>query len=807
MIPPKVDKTLRGTPLSGGQVIFHKSKRSAPSMRKIVAIAASGGLLILGCVGLQPAFPQTGGSHSEQSTKIKDRDNSRFDFQELADAATGAALSLPATLLGPPQSTARGTNWTSKDNRLKIATLVFRNKTLASLHEAIRVLPGRTITQDISDAKSFRIRGNDGSGSTFYVQAEDRSGEIRGLSITYEKSAGGEIASAAETIIRSYRGFPASTGEKAAEAVNTPRPSCQTKNGELGRLASGVHLQLAAPKQIDAGGRINFSWEASERFPITAPVYAILAISGEARFEIPSKPQAEEISGKELSEPDSPSLPGFIALRPTSVGPAGITFGAGMTRAFIPLHQEGSHLSGAFTVRLFEAGQFSLQTALIAATPCGETILESKAGHTIEVAPAAPEIVVQDPYSVVVPKRAILSNDGVHLLQIFEDSYQVYHLASGSKLVERPGHDPNFSPTGRFVAANMGAEGGSSFEVTDLLSRQQIASVSGVVIGWTESDAYLIAGQAGSWAKLSVLPTLISSGADNAGESFAISEASPEKNAPSWEFFGVTIGIDAGAVAFSKERMPGFPTSKEQTSAYELATGHEFAAAPPSKGWHARGPINFSHVYDPAADKINNREWAREQAKSKVLKELRTLKVSHRVLDQQELAEIRKPSNAKLALGDWRAKTLGRGWGDEDTARASFVGELGRFGVVIADEVPRQEFPPAISAVWRSKQSEPSGPDSDRIKTLANTLKGRLVGEIPASNEILKEGTLSSKSIDLERHLEGLWRWDVQGQPVWVLEGVDNQGSGGFAEIDSWLLQRNTSNPMSEHPPGCLRRL
>ena len=251
-------------------------------------MTASCGLLILGCVGPQPAFPQTGGSRSEQSTKIKALDNSRFGFRELTDAATGVALSVPAMLLGPSQSNARGTSWTSKDNRLKIATLIFRNKTLASLHEAIRVPPGRAVTQDISDAKSFRIRGHDGNGSTFYVQAEERNGEIRGLSITYEKSAGGELAAAVETIIRSFRGFPSSTGEKAAEAaphdrnsVNAQMPSCQTQNAELGRLASGVHLQLAAPEQIDAGGSINFSWEASERFPTTAPVYAILAISGD----------------------------------------------------------------------------------------------------------------------------------------------------------------------------------------------------------------------------------------------------------------------------------------------------------------------------------------------------------------------------------------------------------------------------------------------------------------------------------------------------------------------------------------------
>ena len=212
----------------------------------------------------------------------------------------------------------------------------------------------------------------------------------------------------------------------------------------------------------------------------------------------------------------TPNLPGFIALRPSSPGPGGISFGAGTTRVFIPLHEDGTHLSGAFSVRLYEAGAYSLKSAVAARTACGESVLQDGPAGSVAVAPAGAEVVVQDPYDIAVPKTAILSNDGRYLLQTFGSYYRVFDVASGAKLIDRSGQDPNFSPTGRFVAPNTGA--GEAYEIIDLLSRQPVATLSGLLIAWAEDDAFVIAASAQNWAPLTLRPTLISLPASAQGE-------------------------------------------------------------------------------------------------------------------------------------------------------------------------------------------------------------------------------------------------------------------------------------------------
>ena len=113
----------------------------------------------------------------------------------------------------------------------------------------------------------------------------------------------------------------------------------------------------------------------------------------------------------------------------------------------------------------------------------------------------------------------------------------VFDVASGAKLVDRSGRDPNFSPTARFVAANTG--GGEDYEIVDLLSREPVASVSGLLIAWAEDDAFVIAAQAGSWASLTLRSTLISlpkhaqessQNSDASEDSLSISVRSSSKN-------------------------------------------------------------------------------------------------------------------------------------------------------------------------------------------------------------------------------------------------------------------------------------
>ncbi len=741
---------------------------------------------------------------------------SAYGFREIIDTGTGVKLSLPLGILGPPKASGLGNNWSSASGRLKIATLNFRGKkTLRSIYDAIRGRPGRTLTADKFGGNRFFIQGTDQDGSVVYVQAEKRGGEVRGLSITLEKGAGAELTAAVQAIVPSIQAFPPSEGQTAVAGVPPPSPtspqvSCDAGIAGLSQLASGVRFAIAAPPEIQAGGKLEFSWQAPERFPPETPLYLILAVSGEAAFEVPPEPKPQAPAEGVDLEPEAAHLPGFMALRPPSAGPKGIGFGSGMTRAFIPLHQAGSHLQGAFSVRLFDAGKFDLKAAAVASTACGERVLKSEPPRLVNVVPAQPEIVVQDPYDIEQPKQAILSNSGRYLLQVFDSRYRVFDAATGAKLVDRAGHNPNFSPTSRFVVANTGVSGGENYEAIDLISRQRIGSIAGPLIGWTESDAFLMTAGAGDWSSIAVRPTLLQDPTEADEDSFSLAMASPIKTSPSWEILGVKLDVDAGIVTFANEAKP-VPGIDEAAKAYELASGQSLPPMPIEKGWHAREQIRFSHFYDPAADKTNYHEWVKERAKSKTLKDLRPYQIAHRTLDQaSEL--LRNLANLRYAGGDWRAaKSRGEAFGDANRAGFdNFLKELERFGISIAAEVPREAIAPIVSPIEAEKRElqgvMQAEPETTRIRQAARALEDRLVREVPAAKQLLDSEALSlGDKINLGRHLEGLWRWEIEGTPIWMLEAMDFQGSGVFGFIQTKLLNgKGSGGAVSELPEDIL---
>ena len=175
-------------------------------------------------------------------------------------------------------------------------------------------------------------------------------------------------------------------------------------------------------------------------------------------------------------------------------------------------------------------------------------------------------------------------------------------------------------------------------------------------------------------------------------DSLSISAQSSSKNTPSWEAFAIKVDIDEGVVAFSLLDTSGEKKAPERADVYELASGRPMSPRPAEKGWRARGPIRFSHIYDFDGGKTYNPEWEKEQAKSKTLKELRPLKVAHKALDPKALADLRKSPEAQAPSGDWRAsRAVPAAFGGE-ASTVSFADELGRFGIQLAREVPREEF-------------------------------------------------------------------------------------------------------------------
>ena len=126
-------------------------------------------------------------------------------------------------------------------------------------------------------------------------------------------------------------------------------PDCAAETAMLQGLSSGIRFDVRGSKSLIAGGAVEISWQAKERAPIKAPLFVVVAIAGEVRFEASALPTKPKSAADESSlDPQPPELPGFIALTPGAKGPLDLTFGAGKSRALIPLYQPGSKLAGSF---------------------------------------------------------------------------------------------------------------------------------------------------------------------------------------------------------------------------------------------------------------------------------------------------------------------------------------------------------------------------------------------------------------------------------------------------------------------------
>ena len=204
-------------------------------------------------------------------------------------------------------------------------------------------------------------------------------------------------------------------------------------------------------------------------------------------------------------------------------------------------------------------------------------------GRGLDLAPGPPDIVVQDPYDIEPPRKVILSNNGRYRAHLFDSRYRVFDLRTGAKIIDRAGHDVNFSPTARFVVANAGSSGSQAhdaFEVIDLATGDVVSTAQGPFIGFAEGDAFVIDGH-GDWGALSVRPTLISRP--------VAKPADPNEEAPddglalrhpgschacnSWVDDNLILDLDNGILAYTGT------FEKDKTPVFELASGAQLCCA------------------------------------------------------------------------------------------------------------------------------------------------------------------------------------------------------------------------------------
>jgi hypothetical protein len=128
-------------------------------------------------------------------------------WQLVEDPKTGARLGVPVKLVPHLGVSGAGSRWTSTQGQIQIETFRLTEAALPALFEDERKASHRQIASSVLKPDSFSITGVQGLKS-FFVHAEARGGEVRGVTILYDQATEGTMSHVAVAIVNAFIGFP-----------------------------------------------------------------------------------------------------------------------------------------------------------------------------------------------------------------------------------------------------------------------------------------------------------------------------------------------------------------------------------------------------------------------------------------------------------------------------------------------------------------------------------------------------------------------------------------------------------------------
>lgn len=248
---------------------------------------------------------------------------------------------------------------------------------------------------------------------------------------------------------------------------------CDAERAKARSPANSVTVTIEDKSRPRVGVPVSLDWRSQLAEGLEGASYFVLGAPPEVRF----------------------AGTGFIALAAGAKGPRGIAFEHDRARGLVVLQDIAEPAkSGRISIIPYGQGQQVLRWAVVVVNgACGEHTIG--AGEMrLDVATGPPELVVQDRFSSDRPKERIRSLAGTHEILIYDKHYEVYQIATAARIVQRSGVGPNFSPTGRFVAARR--DSGGDIEVVDLVSGTTLNVPSGLssFVAWVRNDSFAIFG-------------------------------------------------------------------------------------------------------------------------------------------------------------------------------------------------------------------------------------------------------------------------------------------------------------------------
>ena len=568
-----------------------------------------------------------------------------------------------------------------------------------------------------------------------------------------------------------------SVTQRTIEVVPDPREaelqaagSCAAEDALLRDLAKSVAVSFDAPNNLAVGEAITVNWtRGNTKFLRSRPVHLVFAMPDWVRFE-----------GRDL-----------IALPAGARAPAAVAFGAERMRVFVPLHMLGMPEAATFKIKPYRAGPLMVEHAVIAKTGCGERIVGRGPQRDFTVEAGRPEIVIQDFFTLEKPDRTIVSNSSRYRLEVFARSYRVIDIASGAKIVDRVGLNPNFSPTSRFVAALRGEsdnDTGGGMELFDLVAGRQVEfALEGPILGWALQDGMLLEGTYPR-GELRLRQSLVDPAAPAMRPAAAEREDESERlvlpkaaagwrEASGWEHIGLKLDVEHGVAVLVDgsgrvtlwELATGFARQLGKPQAPLLVEQYGLTGFSLPTAWDVGEPLRLSH-YSPAVDQLlpklaRNRDVAKQAG----------FLFEHRGSEQRP----RDLVVAGLAApADWRVRGFAVGGTAVPRRGGGFIDQLASYRI----ELDPGREPEALvvgtkwvtpSAFSRSHAPVFARPPREIEQTLLksvpiagkflNTLKP---GGIPCTGPS-DDGTYSWSFKD---QAHGVWTWSAEGKTYWLVQ-------------------------------------
>ncbi len=129
-------------------------------------------------------------------------------WQLVDDSATGAWLGLPAKLVPQASATKSGTHWQSARGETQVDTFRITGTTLAAAFERMKKEPAeRKVEYNVMRSDFFVISGLQGL-KKFYVRAQFKDGEVRGVTILYDQALEGIMDPITVAMSNAFFPFP-----------------------------------------------------------------------------------------------------------------------------------------------------------------------------------------------------------------------------------------------------------------------------------------------------------------------------------------------------------------------------------------------------------------------------------------------------------------------------------------------------------------------------------------------------------------------------------------------------------------------